>query len=132
MSQTTSLIRSIFTCKCPKCRKGNLFVGNELSRPKQLFEMHKSCPVCSQSFEPEPGFYFGAMFISYAFNTALFILVWLIYANLTDDFSIAILLGIMGISAVIFLPLFYRWSRSIWIFIFVPFSRKTQSLESNS
>lgn len=132
MNQHNSLISSIYTCKCPKCRRGDLFAGNKLYQPKQLFNMHKHCSECGQSFEPEPGFYFGAMFISYAFNTALFILVWVIYSNLTDNFSIAILLAIMGISALLFLPLFYRWSRSIWISIFVPFQKDTQSAESNS
>lgn len=131
MNQYPSLIRSILTCKCPKCRKGDLFVGNEIRRPKQLFAMHKECLECGQTYEPEPGFYFGAMFISYAFNTALFVLIWLLYFYLTENFSIGIFLAIMGISAIIFLPLFYRWSRSIWISIFIPFQGKTRSAESN-
>ncbi|WP_169719281.1 DUF983 domain-containing protein [Algoriphagus mannitolivorans] len=94
--------------------------------------MNKSCPTCSQTFEPEPGFYFGAMFISYAFNTTLFIAVWVLYSNLTEDFSILTLLAIMGISAVVFLPLFFRWSRAIWISIFVPFEKKSQSSGSKT
>jgi uncharacterized protein (DUF983 family) len=27
--------------------------------------MHEKCDHCGQLFEPEPGYYFGAMFISY-------------------------------------------------------------------
>ncbi len=29
------------------------------------FKMHANCPNCGANLEPEPGFYYGAMFISY-------------------------------------------------------------------
>ncbi|WP_424964423.1 DUF983 domain-containing protein [Ekhidna sp.] len=38
-------------------------------------KMHKKCPNCSQSLEPEPGFYTGAMYVSYAFQVAIIIAV---------------------------------------------------------
>lgn len=132
MNNNPSLLRSILTCQCPKCRKSPLFTHKDFRKPSKLFTMHKHCQRCGQTFEPEPGFYFGAMFISYALNTALFIAVWVLYYRFSESLSIFTLLAIMGTAAVIFLPLFFRWSRSIWIAIFVPFTRKSQSVESTS
>ena len=38
-------------------------------------EMPTHCEVCAVPLEPEPGFYWGAMFITYAFNVATVLLV---------------------------------------------------------
>jgi len=34
-------------------------------------KMHENCPHCGFHFEIEPGFFWGAMYISYAFSVAL-------------------------------------------------------------
>ncbi|MEY4912742.1 MAG: hypothetical protein RL025_569, partial [Bacteroidota bacterium] len=33
--------------------------------------MHQDCPHCGFHFEIEPGFFWGAMYISYAFSVAV-------------------------------------------------------------
>lgn len=129
-TSTPPLWKSLFGMNCPKCRKGKLFKPIRWGRPSSFFEMKKNCENCSQSFEPEPGFYFGAMFISYALNTALFIAVWVAYSTLVEEFSILELLLLIGMSALLLLPVFFRLSRSIWITIFVPFQEKNQSANS--
>jgi len=101
-----------------------MFLKGELFNPTKFSVMNKNCSHCGQSFEPEPGYYFGAMFISYAINTALFISVWVSLALLRDDYSLTLLLIILGVAAIVFLPFIYRISRSIWIAIFIPFERK--------
>lgn len=88
--------------------------------------MNESCEVCGQSFDPEPGFYFGAMFVSYGVNTALFIGVWVLLAFLVKDYSLTTLLVLLGLTVVVFLPFTFRLSRSIWISIFVPFQKTEQ------
>ncbi len=60
---------AIFYHKCATCREGDMFATPTLSFRKP-FEMNTHCPHCGANLEPEPGFYFGAMFISYG------ILVW--------------------------------------------------------
>lgn len=58
-----NLLSSIWNYKCPRCRKGDLFVAPfQMNKP---LNMHEKCSHCEQRFEPEPGYYFGAMFISY-------------------------------------------------------------------
>ncbi len=59
-----SKLSSIFSLKCARCHTGDLFPTGSFSFNKP-FEMHKECPHCGLNLEPEPGFYFGAMFISY-------------------------------------------------------------------
>src|SRR5690554_7655593 len=72
-----SKIYSIVTCRCPKCHEGKMFPGM-LFHPNKFSKMHDYCQVCGQSFEPEPGFYFGSMFVSYAINMAIFLAFWII------------------------------------------------------
>jgi hypothetical protein len=83
--------------------------------------MHSLCTHCKQSFEPEPGFYFGAMFVSYAINTALFIAAWIALTFIYPDYSLVMLLGLLTGVVVVALPFTYRLSRSIWLAIFIRF-----------
>lgn len=115
------MLKSILTFHCPRCRKGNLFQNGSLLRPESLFKMYTHCPHCAQSFEPEPGFYFGAMFVSYAINTALFIAAWVGLTILYPDYTLTMLLGLLTAVVILALPLTYRLSRSIWLAIFVRF-----------
>jgi hypothetical protein len=52
--------------------------------------MHERCSRCRQSFDPEPGFYQGAMYVSYAFTLALAFIVSVIMLL----FSMPILIGL--------------------------------------
>lgn len=112
-------LKSIYQCKCPRCRQGDMFLRGKLLSPTKFSVMNKTCSHCKQSFEPEPGYYFGAMFVSYAINTALFIAAWLTLTVLKPDYSLSLLLSLLGVAAIVFLPFIYRISRSIWIAIFI-------------
>lgn len=103
-----------------------MFPAGTLLNPLKFHKMNSHCPVCGQSFEPEPGFYFGAMFVSYGLNTALFIGVWVLLALLVEDYSLSTVLILLALTVVVFLPFTFRLSRSIWIAIFVRF-QKVQS-----
>lgn len=116
-----SILKSIYQCKCPRCHEGDMFLKGKLFNPAKFSVMNKNCGHCGQSFEPEPGYYFGAMFISYSINTALFISVWVALYLFKEDYSLTLLLSLLGVSAIVFLPFIYRVSRSIWIAIFIPF-----------
>lgn len=127
-----STLKSILNCNCPKCHQGKMFVKGKLSKPSSLFSMNKRCENCHQSFEPEPGFYFGAMFISYAINTALFITVWILLKTFYPDYSLTMLLITISLAAILALPIIFRLSRSIWIAIFIPFKQKSEPSRDQS
>ena len=95
MESNPSLLTTVLTCKCPKCRKGDMFPKGNLFHPLRFHKMHERCDVCGQSFDPEPGFYFGAMFVSYGINTALFVAAWIILTILVEDYSLSTLLMIL-------------------------------------
>lgn len=117
-----STYSSIVQMKCPHCHKGNLFETPTWSFQKP-FEMPKACPNCQLNFFPEPGFYWGAMFISYIFwgfisvffGGACIILLGMSVNQAT--------LGLIILSAIFFVWLF-RISRSIWIHIATGKSKK--------
>ncbi|GAB3656732.1 DUF983 domain-containing protein [Echinicola sediminis] len=101
-----------------------MFQSGTLYHPKKFSQMQPQCPECGQSFNPEPGFYFGAMFISYALNTALFICTWISMALLMEEVSIDYMLAVILSLVIVLLPITYRLSRSIWIHIFVKYQKK--------
>jgi len=86
-------------------------------------EMAHQCGVCKQNFEPEPGYYFGAMFISYALSVILLLPITLLLVfyfdwSINSAIAIAIFLG-----AVSFIKIL-RLSRSLWINIMVKYQKK--------
>lgn len=93
-------------------------------------KMNAQCSECGCDFKREPGFYFGAAYVSYGLTVALW--VSCIVALYTFDtiglityamFDKPVLTLVVGFTALIaLLPVLYRLSRSIWIHMFV--SRK--------
>ncbi len=121
---------SIFSFKCPRCRAGALFLTKS-SYTSGFDKMPKTCSHCGQRFEPEPGFYFGAAYVSYGLTVALWVALFV--ALVTFDhwgiisFSVyedALLLMGLGIGLLLaLLPLIYRLSRSLWIHMFVKYDK---------
>lgn len=104
---------SILQLMCPRCRKSKLFHTPtfSFSRP---FDMKDRCDVCDLDFMPEPGYYYGAMYVSYMFAggfSLLFIgvLHWGFGWGLKSAF--ALLLGIFAFLMVYV----FRLSRSFWL-----------------
>jgi len=108
-----SKIYSSFNIKCPKCHEGDLFDTGSFSF-KKSFDMRQECPNCGQNYWPEPGFYYGAMFISYIF-TAWFCLLFVMFFHWVLDLSLAVSFGLLLVVCGLFFVYFFRLARSIWI-----------------
>ena len=94
--------------------------------------MHQKCPNCSQELEPEPGFYTGAMYVSYVFQIiviAVFVVVNLI---LGAEGSYWWYVGWIAGLSIVLLPIIYRLSRSVWAHMFIPFRGQTKLKASKS
>lgn len=113
-----SLIYSIFTTKCPRCREGNMFPKGTLYSTA-FARMHPNCPCCGQSFEPEPGYYFGAMFISYGITTAIFLVALFVLNLMLEEITMLVVFATVVGVVIGFLPIIFRLSRAMWINIFV-------------
>ena len=109
-------ISALWQGKCPRCRKGKVFTY-PLRRITRFSVMNPTCSHCNASFEPEPGFYFGAMFVSYAFNVALFIVCWILLYFLFDvsDWTFV---AVIAVAAIAFTPVNYRISRLLFLYWF--------------
>jgi uncharacterized protein (DUF983 family) len=122
-SKNVSLLKSVFTNKCPHCRKGNLFTGANPYHLKTTMKMPDVCPVCGQKYELQSGFYFGTGFVSYALAVLLsgisFVLWWFIIGMSVSDNRIWWWLITNTLLLVLLQPMLQRLSRSIWIAFFV-------------
>jgi uncharacterized protein (DUF983 family) len=118
-----TFLQSVTQCKCPKCRNGNLFLTHQHYDLKNFTDMNSNCPNCGQDFEIEPGFYLGAMWVSYPiviFLEIVFILIGLLVFRL--NLMLAILFS--AIILLILTPPLIRFSRSLFIHLNVSFSYK--------
>lgn len=125
-----SLGQAILNCKCPRCREGDMF-KHKLHSHWFDREMYKECSRCAQTYEPEPGFYFGAMFVSYAFSVAItFNCIWVLYV-IFDDPHLWVYTVVVTLAVLLMWPLMYRYSRSIFLHLFggIRFDSKRSSSE---
>ena len=126
MSQP-SMIKSVAGCHCPKCRQGNLFKTSTF-KIKTFSDMHDQCEVCGQTFMPEPSFYMGAMFVSYALQIGLFLASYFTVRAIYPEASLELYMAVMTGLVVITLPFVYRLSRSIWIHLMVKYEEQVEAL----
>ena len=105
MSRILHKIKAIFGQRCPRCEKGKMFTEGLFNFSKFL-EMPEKCPVCGLHFTPEPGFYMGSMFVSYAvFSWGMLALVALFYLvfhiGINMSIFLAVLCGLISFTWVI-------------------------------
>jgi uncharacterized protein (DUF983 family) len=107
-----SKIQAVVECKCPRCRKGQIFSGKLYAFKGQT--TNEYCPVCNLRFEREPGFFYVAMFISYAMNVAEMITIavatYILGLELTYE-NLWLFVAIIMVGVFLFAPLNYRYSR---------------------
>ncbi len=87
---------------------------------RKPLKMLTRCEVCGQKFEPETGFYYGAMFISYLFIALVSFIV--VCFNI---FVLGIQVEISFLILLVFLGIIYIWnlrfSRSLWIHLVIKY-----------
>lgn len=110
------MILNIFRGRCPHCEKGRIF--EKLGNPFlfQMPKMKQKCDVCGHSFEREPGFFFGAMFVSYAVAVPQMVALLLVCKALGLE-NIPIII-IVIIAFILLSTTNFRLSRTIWMYIF--------------
>ena len=95
-------------------------------------KMPEHCPVCGQSFEIEPGFWFGTGFVSYALSVAASVatfIAWKVLIGFSlEDNRLFWWMGVNGVLLVLTQPLLMRLSRTIWLNFFVHYDPLTASI----
>ena len=103
--------------RCPVCREGKIFEYP----PTHLLKfnrMHELCPHCGVRLQPEPGFYQGAMYVSYGFTVAFIAIIsgilYYLAGNPSEWTYIITIIAFM----ILIAPLNYRYSRVIYLYLF--------------
>ena len=112
-----SATRALLGLRCPRCHQGQLFSYPALNLTK-FARMPAQCPVCEQSFEPEPGFYFGSMYITFAFNVATLLVVGVLLYYLLNDPDTWVYLTAVTAALVLTVPFMFRYARVLMMHLF--------------
>ncbi|MCB0431369.1 MAG: DUF983 domain-containing protein [Flavobacteriales bacterium] len=119
-----NVLSGIFQNKCPQCGKGPFWAHANpyINLFKFGGKIYDRCSACGIKYERDPGFWFGAMLISYALNVGQFIILWGFYAMVLPEGRPVwhLILAIIGTS-ILFFPVVYYLSRPIWIRFFIKF-----------
>ncbi|MDN5202832.1 DUF983 domain-containing protein [Fulvivirgaceae bacterium BMA10] len=112
--QRNSGLEAIIKAKCPQCREGNMF-QYPLIRVDKFSKMNTYCPNCKLRFEVEPGFFIGAMYISYAFSIGIFLILGLSLYHIFGDPELWVYLATIPTSVVVLMPFIFRYSRVLFL-----------------
>src|SRR3712207_3687569 len=113
-----SFLSAIINAKCPRCREGNMFPPGTLYT-RRFADMYPECSCCGQTFEPEPGYYYGAMYVSFGFSTGIFLTVLFILSLFVEELTTMMVAVTVLVVVVGLLPVMFRLSRVLWINIFI-------------
>lgn len=111
-----SLVTAIAQAKCPKCRQGNIFPVAPFSYRK-LSNINSCCPVCDASFIPEPGFYDGAMYLSYAFSVGLMFTSLVAINVLVAEPKLWMYLSTVVGLTIFLMPAMLRYSKTLYFYM---------------
>jgi len=115
----TSKSWAMLNCKCPRCRRGNMFNGTLYSFSSN--RINERCPHCDMLFEIEPGYFYAAMYVSYTLNVMeagfFWLSTYLITHNTTSPWLyIAVILG----GCFLLSPINFRYSRVFLLYWLSP------------
>ena len=114
-------LKSIFSHKCPQCLEGDMYQTKSSYQLKDIAKMNHSCPKCGLDFEREPGYYYGAMYVSYALTVAVGVILFLADMVLFTEFSTSRYLVSLTLLLLLLSPLTFRTARVIWLNLFVKY-----------
>jgi uncharacterized protein (DUF983 family) len=109
---------AIVHAKCPRCRRGNMFANSMYGFQGQ--QMNTTCSHCNLSFEREPGYFYVAMFVSYAFNVAEMVTIAVAISVLTGSHNPWVYCGIILGIVVLLAPFNFRYSRVLLLHWLTP------------
>lgn len=100
------LLGRALALRCPLCGQGRLFRG--------WLRMHGECPHCGVTFEREPGFFLGSIYINYGLTVLTVSIVYpaLLFNKIVPETPL--LIGALAFT-IIFPLMIFPWARSLWL-----------------
>lgn len=109
-----SQLQAVSKGLCPRCRQGEIF-KYPVYNIRRFDEMYEHCPHCHLRYEIEPGYFWGAMFVSYVLSAGVaLVLGFLTFYGLNDPGGWTYVLIICP-ALVLITPVNFRISRVIWL-----------------
>jgi uncharacterized protein (DUF983 family) len=101
---------------CPGCRIGRIFDGPAFPHYPGIARLRSSCVICGVKFHREPGYFLGAMYISYAMVVIIILITLTALAFVTGwgwklKFAVAIII------VALLTPPMITISRVLWIWL---------------
>ena len=115
---------SILTGTCPKCQNESMYFDENILHLDKILKMNDNCSHCGLKYQIEPSFFYGAMYVSYGLNVAIGIAAFIIsFLFFGSSLKVAFIVIIAAI--VLSFPFVLRWSRNIYINMFISYDPKT-------
>jgi uncharacterized protein (DUF983 family) len=95
---------------CPRCRGGRMF--------RAPFSMNTTCPACGLRFDRgQPGYFTGAMYVSYAMGIPLIALLTLAGYLVFPRWSLLRLVLLAWGLCIPLVPWVWQYSRVLWVYL---------------
>jgi uncharacterized protein (DUF983 family) len=101
------VIIGILKALCPVCRTGKI--------TQNLFKLNQKCPVCGHNFYPEPGYYLGAMMVSFLVTAMLTVPVVIVLKFSGAEVPVLVLAPFVEFA--ILGPVLLYYARIIWLYL---------------
>ena len=108
-----STLASILQQRCPRCRIGRIFQSSIF---RGFPKMCERCSICDLKFEREPGYFLGAMYLSFALGVLVMAPIATFLWYLTGWWVTKVVFW----AAILFLPFaptITLFARVLWIYL---------------
>lgn len=99
---------------CPRCRQGKIF-SKPFYSPMGFDIMFEHCPHCGLRYEVEPGYFIGAMYVSYAVSGGVALVLGFMMFYLFGDPAGWVYAGVIAVALILIVPVNFRISRVVWL-----------------
>ena len=123
MLKKGSKLNSILTGTCPKCQNESMYSDKNPLHLGNILKMNENCSHCGLHYQLEPSFFYGAMYVSYGLNVAIGVAAFII-SFFIFGFGLKVAFVVIMASIILSFPFVLRWSRNIYINMFVTYDPK--------
>ena len=130
MKYQGSKVYAVLNNKCPRCKEGSYYVTNNPYNLRKFATTEKGCDKCHFDFRQEPGFYFGATYVSYGIQVGVMLACYLLFYILLE-MELWKFVTITAVTLFLLIPLTFRISRLTWLALFADYTRNFHKKEES-
>ena len=109
MPTTSQKCLALLRMRCPRCCEGRIY--------ERGFKMHARCPVCGLVFEREPGYFIGALYLSYGMASLILLVGFGLLHLLLPAWDLGLLVLVVGVLFLPLAPAVTRYARVLWMYL---------------